>query len=242
MNNFFKGWSTFEKIWLGVFLSIIVATGIIFDDNWIGMTASITGVLCVVLVSQGKLSNYFFGIINTILYAYISYKANLLGETMLNAFFYLPIQFIGFYLWSNNMKKTSEGVAVVKAKKLTEKGWLLTGVSVVIIALFYRFFLIEIGSSQAGLDAVVVVLSITAQLLMLKRFAEQWVFWIIVNLMTITLWLNVFISSGNSITILVMQVAFLVNSVYGYLKWNKMAKEQRKSETHIPQEEYQKGF
>jgi nicotinamide mononucleotide transporter len=225
MKNILKGWSTFEKIWLVVFTAIILTTGFIFKDTAIGIIASLTGVLCVVLVSQGKISNYFFGAINTALYAYISYKTGLYGETMLNAFFYLPIQFIGFYMWSKNMNKNEIGVSIVKAKKLDGKGWAWVIFTVGVVGIFYSLFLHQIGSQQANVDAFAVVLSITATLLMLKRYAEQWLLWIVVNVLTIILWANVFMHDGNSVTILVMWCAYLVNSVFGYIKWNKLAKQ-----------------
>ena len=225
MKNLLKGWSVFEMVWLVVFASIILFTGVIFEDTLVGITASLTGVLCVVLVSQGKISNYFFGAINTALYAYISFKTGLYGETMLNAFFYLPIQFIGFYMWSKNMNKDELGVKTVKAKNLSGKGWLYVIVTVAIVGVLYSLFLHSIGSGQANVDAFAVVLSITAQLLMLKRYAEQWLLWIVVNVLTIILWTNVFLQDGNSVTILVMWIAYLFNSVYGYIKWNKLAKQ-----------------
>jgi nicotinamide mononucleotide transporter len=224
MKNILKDWTLFEKTWLAVFTLIILSTGFIFKDTWLGITASLTGVLCVVLVAKGKISNFFFGAINTALYAYISYKTGLYGETMLNALFYFPLQFIGFYMWSKNMKKGEVG-ATVKAKKLSRKGWTMLVPTTVIVALVYMLFLNSINSQQAGLDAFAVILSITAQLLMLKRFAEQWLLWILVNVLTIGLWLNIFLQDGNSVTILVMWCAYLINSVYGYMKWNKLAKE-----------------
>lgn len=225
MKNILKGWSLFELIWLVVFVGTIFATGIIFKDTWVGITSSITGVICVVLVARGKISNYVFGAVNTALYAYISHQSQLYGEFMLNAFFYFPLQFVGFYMWSKN--KVNDGVETfVKAKKLSLRGWAYTILTVVIVGIAYKFFLHEIGSQQAGVDAFAVVLSITAQLLMLKRFAEQWLLWILVNILSIVLWLNVFLHSGNSVTVLVMWTAYLVNSVYGYIKWSKLAKKE----------------
>jgi nicotinamide mononucleotide transporter len=224
MKNILKGWTLFEKLWLLIFAGIILATGFIFKDTWMGVTASLTGVLCVVLVAKGKISNFFFGAINTALYAYISYKTGLYGETMLNALFYFPLQFIGFYMWSKNMKKDELGTTV-KAKRLSRNGWLTLLPTVLIVGALYAVFLQAINSQQAGLDAFAVILSITAQLLMLKRFAEQWLLWILVNILTIVLWLNVFLQDGNSVTILVMWCAYLVNSVYGYFTWVKLSKE-----------------
>ena len=213
-------WTLFEKVWLVTFVGVIVATGVIFDDTWIGFVASISGVLCVVLVAKGKISNYYFGVVNLATYAYIAFQSQLYGEVMLNTLIYLPMQFIGFYMWKQNMDSGS-----VKAKRLSRRGWIDLGVLVIVTGILYGIFLNAIGSSQAKVDAFAVVLSITANFLMLKRYAEQWILWIIVNVLTITLWLNVFITDGNSVTILVMWIAFLVNSVYGYIKWIKRAEE-----------------
>jgi nicotinamide mononucleotide transporter len=62
---------------------------------------------------------------------------------------------------------------------------------------------------------------------MLKRFAEQWAVWIAVNILSIILWVSALLATGgNDWTMLVMWSAFLVNSVYGYVNWVKMSKQQ----------------
>jgi hypothetical protein len=58
--------------------------------------------LCVVLVAKGKIANYYFGIVQTLTYAYIAYGYGLYGEVMLNALFYFPVQFIGIYMLKQN--------------------------------------------------------------------------------------------------------------------------------------------
>lgn len=221
MKTLLKGWTGFELAMLTLFTVLSVYMFVVFDDTVLSLTASLTGMWCVLLVAKGKVSNYIFGVINTALYAYISYKSQLYGEFMLNAFYYFPIQFIGFYLWSKN-KATDN---VVKAKKLSKKGWMYLVATVAGVGVLYGLFLNAIGSQQAGLDGFAVVLSLTAQLLMLKRYAEQWLLWIVVNILTIILWFNAFMADGNSITILVMWCMYLVNSTYGYIKWSKNAKQ-----------------
>jgi len=222
MKTLLKGWTGFELAMLTLFTVLSVYMFVAFDDTVLSLTASLTGMWCVLLVAKGKVSNYIFGVINTALYAYISYKSQLYGEFMLNAFYYFPIQFIGFYLWNKNKSVTD---SVVKAKKLSKKGWMYLVATVAGVGVLYGLFLNAIGSQQAGLDGFAVVLSITAQLLMLKRYAEQWLLWIVVNILTIILWFNAFMADGNSITILVMWCMYLVNSTYGYIKWSKNAKQ-----------------
>ncbi|QOV08401.1 PnuC-like nicotinamide mononucleotide transporter [Bacillus phage Kirov] len=226
MKTLLKGWSAFELTWLTSFTALIVYMYFAFDDTLISLASSLTGMICVVLVAKGKIGNYFFGAINTALYAYIAYNAQLYGEFMLNAFLYFPMQFIGFYVWSKN-KAVTENDTVVKAKKLTKKGWLYVALTVLTVGILYGVFLHMIGSKQAGIDGFAVTLSITAQLLMLKRYAEQWLLWITVNILTIILWFNAFMHDGGNVTVLVMWCAYLCNSIYGYIKWSKNAKEQK---------------
>ena len=68
--------------------------------------------------AKGKVSTYFFATINVAIYAYLTFNNHLYGEFMLNAFYYIPMNFIGFYLWSRHKdEKNGE----VEGKALTPK-------------------------------------------------------------------------------------------------------------------------
>lgn len=156
-------------------------------------------------------------------YIFIFYGVALYGEVMLNMLIYLPLQFIGYGSWKKNrLEMKSE--TVVKAKRLTRKNWLFLIPVIFIAGIAYMKILTAMGGQQAGVDSFAVVLSVTANILMVKRFVEQWVMWIVVNVLSIIIWLNVFLVDGNSVTILVMWTAYLMNSIYGYIKWLKMSK------------------
>ncbi|HDL5699544.1 TPA: nicotinamide riboside transporter PnuC [Mannheimia haemolytica] len=225
--EFFSGWTTFEASWLIVFLAIQIGIFIYQPDTWIATIAAITGILCVVFVGKGKISNYLFGLISVSLYAYISYTFQLYGEMMLNLLVYVPVQFIGFYFWRKNM--TSEntvnnaGVQEVIAKALTAKQWVIVAISTLIGTFLYIELLKYLGSALAVLDGATVVISIVAQILMVLRYREQWALWIIVNIMTIALWTAMYFQNGEtSLPLLVMYVMYLCNSIYGYYNWIKL--------------------
>lgn len=221
-----KGWTLFEKLWLLIFTAINFYLFLSWDDTLIGLISSLSGMVCVVLVAKGKISNYYFGIIQSTTYAYISYTYGLYGEAMLNALFYLPIQFIGIYLWNKNKVSASTKGEDIVAKRMTIRNWLIFVVLTIAFSLLYALFLSKIGGKQVQIDSFAVVLSIGAQILMLKRYAEQWIIWIIVNILSIILWVNALQEGGNDYTVLVMWTAFLVNSIYGYINWLKIVKEQ----------------
>ncbi|MDR6123526.1 nicotinamide mononucleotide transporter [Bacillus sp. SLBN-46] len=220
----FKNWSRFEIIWLLTFTMVNIYLFFAWEDSLIGLISSITGMLCVVLVAKGKISNYYFGIIQTGTYAYIAYGYGLYGEVMLNALFYFPVQFIGIYLWKKN--KTDHGVKGedVIVKSLTKKGWLYTLLLMLTLIVGYGFFLKFLGGKVVWTDSATNVLSIAAQILMLKRYTEQWLLWMSVNILSIFLWVTALVTQGgNDFSMLVMWSAFLVNSVYGYINWRKLS-------------------
>ena len=80
----------------------------------------------VVLVAKGKIANYYFGIIQTGLYAYIAYGYGLYGEVMLNGLFYFPLQFVGIYLWSRHTVKSDARGEDVVVHSLSKAGWMWT--------------------------------------------------------------------------------------------------------------------
>ncbi|HHW7569602.1 TPA: nicotinamide riboside transporter PnuC [Mannheimia haemolytica] len=225
--EFFSGWTTFEASWLIAFLAIQIGIFIYQPDTWIATIAAITGILCVVFVGKGKISNYLFGLISVLLYAYISYTFQLYGEMMLNLLVYVPVQFIGFYFWRKNMTNentvNNAGVQEVIAKALTAKQWVIVAITTIIGTFLYIELLKYLGSALAVLDGATVVISIVAQILMVLRYREQWALWIIVNIMTISLWTAMYFQNGEtSLPLLVMYVMYLCNSIYGYYNWIKL--------------------
>lgn len=225
--NMFKSWTLFEKIWIIVAVATITTISIIWKDNWLGFISSISGILCVILAAKGKIATFYFGAIQASTYAYIAYGYGLYGEAMLNAFFFLPFQFIGWFLWFKNRKTETKAVQGedIFAKKLAAKQWFILIPIILAAIVGYWLILNAINATQPGLDSAAVVLSIFAQILMSLRFAEQWLLWIIINVITITVWVLTLVQSGgNDWAILAMWCAFLVNSVYGYINWLKLAK------------------
>ena len=221
--NLFKEWTWFERIWLLLFSIVNVFLYLKWDSGLIGLVSAMSGMLCVVLVAKGKISNFVFGIINTATYAYISYGYGLYGESMLNALFYLPTQFIGLWMWQRHRSVNKVRDEDIEIKRLSVKGWAIVVASVVVGAYAYMHVLMALDAQQVRIDSVAVVMSVVAQILLTLRYAEQWVLWILVNLLSIVLWVVTLSQSGGSdYTMPVMWTAFLINSIYGWINWLKL--------------------
>ncbi|MGG0656920.1 nicotinamide riboside transporter PnuC [Rummeliibacillus pycnus] len=223
-----KNWTLFEKLWLIISTAVIVTLSFIWKDTLIGFISSITGIICVVLVAKGKISNFYFGLVNAIAYGYVAYGYGLYGEAMLNILFYAPIQFIAFFAWIKHKKSVNDAVngEEVYAKRLSKKQWIILGVIIAVGWIAYAEILFFFNAQQVRLDSLAVVLSVIAQFLLLFRYAEQWVMWIVVDVLTISLWIVTLVSSGgNDWAVLVMWIAFLINAIYGYINWLRISKE-----------------
>ena len=110
----------------GVIITNIIYSVLTGSIDIIGSAAGIAGVTCVVLVAKGSIWNYAFGLVNATLYALISYKAALYGDAALNALYYLPMQFVGWWQWRKRGAAVSRSFSVepdhdvrVRARRMT---------------------------------------------------------------------------------------------------------------------------
>lgn len=220
VKKFFADWTMFEKSWLVLSSVLIVVLSLMWGDSMLAIFSSLTGIISVVLCAKGKIENYFFGFLNALTYAYLCYQAHIFGETMYNILM-IPMIIIGVISWKKNMEADD---SEVKARNLTPMGWVILVVGSIAAVAAYGFILKLIGGEFALVDATSTVFSVIATILMLARYSEQWIMWVVVNVVSVVLWAMAFASGeGSGITYLVMWIAYLFNSIYGYINWRRMA-------------------
>ena len=230
MNN--KVLSLYDRFLIaGVIASNIIYSLLSGNVDIVGSIAGIAGVLCVVLVAKGNIWNYLFGIVNVSMYAYISYKASLYGDAALNALYYVPMQFIGWWQWRKRGAAVSEAEAggagvQVKARRFTwhQRVILALGCAAGVIAVGY--VLKHFGDPQPFKDSATTVLSIVAQALMALAFMEQWALWIITNVISVVMWsICVVRGEAHAAVMVIMWVFYLLNSLNGFRVWLNLSRE-----------------
>ena len=214
----------------GVIVSNLLYTVLSGNVDVVGSIAGIAGVLCVVLVAKGSIWNYLFGLVNVSLYAYISYKASLYGDAGLNALYYLPMQFVGWWQWRRRGAAVSEAEAdgkgvQVKARRFNWKQRTVLALSCAAAVVAMGFVLKEVGDPQPFKDSATTVLSIVAQALMALAFMEQWALWIITNVISVAMW-SICVARGEAHAgvMVIMWVFYLLNSINGLRVWLKLSK------------------
>ena len=215
------GWKMWEVVWFVTACTAILALSLYWNDSVMGIISATSGVACVVCTGKGKLSAYFFGAVNTLLYAIIAYRAQFYGEVMLNVLYYFPMQFYGMYVWSRHMNEETHEVG---KKTMKPRGKVLLYTSVIGATILYGLLLQRMGGALPFIDALSTVVSVFAMVISVRMYAEQWILWIVVDVVTVVMWGIAFARGNDSIATLLMWVVYLGNAVVMYVKWIREAK------------------
>lgn len=230
IKDIFTGWSVGEAIYAYVLIGIQIVA--LFVDMpsaeamplWLRVTSfltGLTGTICVLLVSKGKISNYFFGAFQTFVGIFVTGYHRLIGETLENMMYFV-FQFIGFKEWSKHMKPSEDGsetgTSSVKTLKFHWLDWVVTVALIVILTYVLGNVFMFFGGNFSYTSAFSVTVAVIAQIMMTFRYREQWVIWFSLNV--VTLWQ--FFNAGNA-SMVALYIAFTINSVYGFYTWTKTA-------------------
>lgn len=217
-----SGWKWYEVVYLAACTLAILVPSVISGDSAIAVISATCGAISVVLTGKGKLGTYIFGGIQCALYSIISYKATYYGETILNVFYLIPLEFVGFMHWKKNMNAASAEVIKLKMSNRQRAVWgALLAAGTVALGVILRYF----GDAMPMMDAFTTVGTMIAFVLTVKRYSENWWIWIAINVATVIMWLGNVIEGGAnaSIATLLMWSVYLVNSVIMMLRWQREA-------------------
>lgn len=223
----FKGWSKLDYSWLFIACFSMIGITLMMGGSTISIISALANIVCVILVAKGKISNYAWGVVGVVTYAYLAYTWGYYGETFLNIGYYFPMQFIGMYLWYKNKQpkndtSLTDTVNVVQLPMVYKVGLII---AVPILIFLTSEMLAMFGGKLPLLDASTTVLSVIAMLLMAMRLKEQWYMWIVVDFISIYMWYTAY-TDGNAdgIATLLMWIVFTINAFYGLYQWNKINK------------------
>ena len=134
--------------------------------------------------------------------------------------FYFIVCIFGVFMWKKNMTKNADGSEQVKAKKFKLWQWLaVTSVTILSTVFLGTFGETVLGSTLPYLDAMTVALAVIAQLLMVWRYREQWACWILIDVVSLIM----FIILGQW-SMVAMYIAWTANAFYGWYNWSKLEK------------------
>jgi nicotinamide mononucleotide transporter len=211
-----------DQMWL-VFL--VVAGGALsayLATNVFDATVSLSGILCVGLIAIGRREGYLIGLYNSLAYSILAYGNGLYGEVYLNLLFFLPTGIIGYVMWYRHTRQDR----TVEMRRLSWPQRFVV-VTICIACAVGLGFLLGRNPHQNTpfIDASSNVLSIVATFLMMWRYKEQWLLYIVLNIVTIVMWFLRFRAGGAAGDLMILMWSlFLLNALFGYWRWHMGAK------------------
>jgi len=167
-------------------------------------------ILCfayLILISFSKRFAWIFGILSSVIYVYIAF----IGEIYLQAglqFVYVLLGIFGFINWGKS--------AETKLKIWSLQKHLLVGIPTLLFALLLGFIFSKTNQKLPYLDAFITTFAILATYLTIKSILENWLYWIVLNLLSMYLWYE----QDLQLTVFLYAVNTLM-AVFGFILWRK---------------------
>ena len=177
--------------------------------------AVIMNITSVVYAKQNNILVYPSGLIGTGIFVYILLNFSLLGDTIINAYFF-SMSIYGWYFWSR--KKDEVFINQVSTINRNEIKYLfILAISSLIFIYFVYDYFDKWNNWTAYVDNITTAIFFVAMWLMARRKIESWIFWIIGDLITVPLYFY------KGLTISSIQyIIFLILAVLGYISWKKI--------------------
>lgn len=193
---------------LGIIIQIVVFA--VTNSSLLAFISALSGVFAVVWTSEKRFACYIPSFIQLITYLILAYQAHFYGEVMEYIFYFIAM-IIGIFLWR---KDVSDGK--VTAKQMN--GFAILSIVVIMTLTIIAFgrHLSSTNDSQPYMDALTTVPAFFAQILMMLKYREQWIFWLIIDIFSTVMWA---IEGDWCMT---AQFAYwTANCLYGYKMWSK---------------------
>jgi nicotinamide mononucleotide transporter len=178
------------------------------------IVAAFFGLASVVFAWFNKLWVYPTGIISTAIYVYLLLQWSLLGDMMINVYYFI-MSIYGWYIWTLKIDETS--VTPISRTTVEEKN---IAAIIFIMTLLFVFGVYVVFDKwndwTAYIDTLTTAIFFVGMWLMAKRKIENWIFWIIGDIISVPLYFY----KGFTFTSF-QYLLFTIIAIFGYLTWKK---------------------
>ena len=183
-------------------------------DIVLEIVAVFFGFLSVWFSKQNKVLVFPTGMISTVIFVYLLLKWELLGDMMINAYYFI-MSVYGWYIWTR--KVDDKHVTPISRMSFNEKK---ISIAIFLVTLLFVFLVYQAfdkwTSWVAYVDTITTAIFFVGMWLMARRKLENWIFWIIGDVVSVPLYFY----KGFTFTSL-QYLGFTLIAIFGYLAWKK---------------------
>lgn len=178
------------------------------------ITAVLFGFASVWFSKENNILVFPTGLISTSIFVYLLFKGQLLGDMMINGYYFI-MSLYGWYIWTRKVDSKN----VTPISRITKKeqiiGVVIFASTLVLVYEVYQFFKMW-TNWVAYVDTLTTALFFVGMWLMAKRKIENWYFWIIADIISVPLYLY----KGLTFTS-IQYFGFTILAIFGFLAWKK---------------------
>ena len=183
-------------------------------DTTLEIIAVVFGFLSVWFSKLNKIWVFPTGIISTSIFVYLLLKWELLGDMMINGYYFI-MSVYGWYVWTRKIDDTQ--VTPISKINFREKKISITIFFATLLFVFVIYKIFDKWTSWvAYADTITTAIFFVGMWLMAKRKIENWIFWIIGDIISVPLYLY----KGLTFTSF-QYLGFTFIAIFGYLAWKK---------------------
>jgi len=184
-------------------------------DTTIEIFGAIFGFLSVYFTIKQNIWCWYFGLLQVTLYCFVFFTSKLYSDMILHVI-YIFLQVFGWYNW----KYGGTNKSTLRVTLLTNATFWI-GLTIIATLLVGYMMQTRTDASYPYEDAFIMIASLVAQYLMIKKILQSWMFWIIVDVVAIVIY-----AYKDLYFTTVLYVLFLVMAIIGYLEWKKAYNEE----------------
>ena len=224
LRNPFKSFTAFECVlWISsvviVFISFILSP----DKDPLTLAASLFGVTALIFVAKGLVFGQVLVVIFALLYGITSCIFSYYGEMITYVFMSAPAAVFAIFSWLQNpYGKSGE----VKIAKLSFKKIAVCFLISIAVSFVFYFILKWLGTANIIVSTISVLTSFFAALLTYLRSPLYALAYSTNDIVLIIMWILASIKDHGYIPMIFCFVMFLINDIYGFVNWCRLAKKQ----------------
>ncbi|SDG64293.1 nicotinamide mononucleotide transporter [Flavobacterium omnivorum] len=185
-------------------------------DIILEIVAVIFGLLSVWYAKKDNILVFPTGLVSTSMFVYLLWKWTLWGDMMINGYYFV-MSIYGWYHWTRK-KGDSEEFPISKISSSEKRIAIILFIFTVAFVVSVYHYFDKFTTWYAYVDTFITGIFFVGMWLMAKRKVENWIFWIIGDVISIPL----YFAKGYTFTSF-QYIVFTVVAIFGYLEWKKIS-------------------
>lgn len=195
--------------------------------HWLDITTTLLGLAYILLEYKVSVWLWLVGFVMQALDIVLYYEKGLYADCGME-FYYIAMTVYGFVTWKFGRKKSQnkeEALPITHFKRSLILPWTLA-TAAIWLAIWY-FLAYHTDSTVPIADAFTTALSFVGIWALARKYVEQWLIWIVVDVVTCALYINKGIPFKSGLYAL-----YVIIAVFGYIKWRKLMRRSAEEATH----------